>query len=683
MKIRSIKLKNFRQFFDEQVLTFSTDPEKNISVIHGENGSGKTSLLNAFKWCFYGDTDFDTKQDNILNEHAINVASDNVPIVVSVSVEFEHDGNICTATRNQGYRVLSETNVVKPDGGNVFDLSWTTSDGAYEKSTNPQNQINKILPEGMHSYFLFNGERIEKLAYSSSAGEIRDAIRNLMGLEIMERGRDHLNGKVQKHFHKQISEGASGKLLELVKKEEELDTLIEELKHAYSTETKNITGYDVILEELQAKLKLIEGVSALQKRRETANKLLGEKTTELQNNQKYLKSEIGNHGFLAFLSGPASEVAKTLEARRKKGELPYAIKRQFIDDLLAQKTCICGTDLLPASSEYLSVSAYREKASPEGIEEAFTRTSGALGQYESSRDNMFSRLKERLSARKSLMKAISDLEGELDEISGKVKDSDIEDANVLESKIQENSRLRDEAIAARAKLEGQIEENQEKLKEIVKDRKDMQEKSEMVELAERRCAVVEEAASVLDQLHVALAEQTKEKLSERVNATFQKILKKDYWAEIDENYTLRVLKKSANGEAQIVHEKSTGESQVTSLSFIASIIDYAREQTHKNKPNSFLKGGVFPIVMDSPFGALDPDYRKLIARHIPELAQQIIIMVSKSQWDGEVQEECEKRVGKQISLVYHAPSIREGLESPQIVSGAEFEHTQVAEGYIG
>ena len=61
MLLKSLKLKDFRQFKGEQEITFSTDPIRNVTVIMGENGSGKTTLAQAFTWCLYGDTDFDDK----------------------------------------------------------------------------------------------------------------------------------------------------------------------------------------------------------------------------------------------------------------------------------------------------------------------------------------------------------------------------------------------------------------------------------------------------------------------------------------------------------------------------------------------------------------------------------------------------------------------------------------------
>jgi len=62
MLLKSIKLKDFRQFKGEQPkILFSTDLQKNVTVIMGENGSGKTSFAQAFTWCLYHDTDFEAK----------------------------------------------------------------------------------------------------------------------------------------------------------------------------------------------------------------------------------------------------------------------------------------------------------------------------------------------------------------------------------------------------------------------------------------------------------------------------------------------------------------------------------------------------------------------------------------------------------------------------------------------
>ena len=61
MLLKSLKVKDFRQFKGEQTIMFANDLQKNVTVIMGDNGTGKTTLAQAFTWCLYGETDFEDK----------------------------------------------------------------------------------------------------------------------------------------------------------------------------------------------------------------------------------------------------------------------------------------------------------------------------------------------------------------------------------------------------------------------------------------------------------------------------------------------------------------------------------------------------------------------------------------------------------------------------------------------
>jgi len=54
--------------------------------------------------------------------------------------------------------------------------------------------------------------------------------------------------------------------------------------------------------------------------------------------------------------------------------------------------------------------------------------------------------------------------------------------------------------------------------------------------------------------------------------------------------------------------------------------------------------------MDSPFGALDDDHRRQVASLIPDLANQVVILVTDSQWGGSVESEMEEIVGAMYTL---------------------------------
>ncbi len=54
MLIEKIIINNFRVYKDVNELHLSVDTENNVSIISGNNGFGKTSLLTSLVWCLYG-----------------------------------------------------------------------------------------------------------------------------------------------------------------------------------------------------------------------------------------------------------------------------------------------------------------------------------------------------------------------------------------------------------------------------------------------------------------------------------------------------------------------------------------------------------------------------------------------------------------------------------------------------
>lgn len=54
MKIKQITLINYRLYKGSNSISFSTEKEKNVFLISGQNGFGKTTLLHALLWCLYG-----------------------------------------------------------------------------------------------------------------------------------------------------------------------------------------------------------------------------------------------------------------------------------------------------------------------------------------------------------------------------------------------------------------------------------------------------------------------------------------------------------------------------------------------------------------------------------------------------------------------------------------------------
>ena len=254
-------------------MEFIATDEQNVTVVHGQNGTGKTTLLNAFKWCFYDKTDFDTERKHILNEQTVAMARDDSEIYLSIKVEFEHEDCQYVAERKQLYKKFDNSNVEKI-GGSVFGLSWTDCHGKFDRSKNPESEMSQILPQQMHSYFFFNGERIEKLS-SESSNEIKDAIKTLMGLEILERAGSHL-GKTKKIFLKQIQDSGNDQEKILSETQIVLEEKFEDQNRKIQLCKDNIEQFELEIQDINKKLEENKLTVDLQKERTTIGEKIGD-----------------------------------------------------------------------------------------------------------------------------------------------------------------------------------------------------------------------------------------------------------------------------------------------------------------------------------------------------------------------------------------------------------------------
>src|SRR5437764_7885051 len=91
MKFERITVENFRQYFGRQRLEFARDKQHRVTVIHGVNGAGKTSLFLAINWCLYGD-EYVNNVGELISKEAISRVNTADYVDMSVELSFSHDG---------------------------------------------------------------------------------------------------------------------------------------------------------------------------------------------------------------------------------------------------------------------------------------------------------------------------------------------------------------------------------------------------------------------------------------------------------------------------------------------------------------------------------------------------------------------------------------------------------------
>ena len=93
MIINSVSIKNFRCYYGENALTFNSNGK--ITLIYGDSGYGKSSLLQFFRWMFYNNADFGKDDDKpLFNTRAYEDSVKKYGDVIEVAgqIKFEHLG---------------------------------------------------------------------------------------------------------------------------------------------------------------------------------------------------------------------------------------------------------------------------------------------------------------------------------------------------------------------------------------------------------------------------------------------------------------------------------------------------------------------------------------------------------------------------------------------------------------
>ena len=113
MKLNRLTINNFYRYYGKQEIVFSTDNDKNVTVLRGENGAGKTTLLNAFYWVMYGDVMEPLTIKGMLNNRAAEEMKNSSIETSYIKLEFEDRGTEYTILRKQKF--IKQNNVIKPN----------------------------------------------------------------------------------------------------------------------------------------------------------------------------------------------------------------------------------------------------------------------------------------------------------------------------------------------------------------------------------------------------------------------------------------------------------------------------------------------------------------------------------------------------------------------------------------
>ncbi|MCM0590334.1 MAG: AAA family ATPase [Gloeotrichia echinulata CP02] len=685
MKLTSIKLCNFRSFYGKTPeINLAGGDVHNTTILHGNNGSGKTSLLNAFTWVLYEKFSAAfASVEQLVNKRAIAEAKVGQAVECWVEINWEHEGKRYNVKRQcRGYKNQTDFDIGKTE----LLMQVAGDDGRwYFPLQQPEEIIGQILPASLHQYFFFDGERIEEIVRSDKKAEIAEATKIFLGVEVINRSIRHL-GEAKKNLENELKAIGDSEIKKLLREQEKIEKEIERITKRQTEIKQELEYQKTFKKETSIRLRELSAAKELQERRQDLDNQKAANQESLRQTREALKKLISGRGYTVLLSQTTTQFREIINDLKQRGELTSGISREFVNDLLKSQRCICGAELHAGSHTHEHVKIWLNRAGSSAVEETAIRMSAQVDEIDNQATAFWQEVDKEQARINQLRQTISQIEGELDNLQERLRKDANEEISSLQKRLDQIETKIDELNREQGANQQKISQWKAEIDVLGKQIAKQRVNEERQGLAQRRIYATQDAIERLTEVRNRQEKQFRMQLEKRVQEIFSQISFTPYIPKISDKYELTLVENTAGIEASVA--ASTGENQILSLSFIASIIDRVREWSENRKMLMIPDSSTFPIVMDSPFGSLDEISRRRIARTIPKLANQLIVLVTKTQWRGEVAEEMAERIGREYVLTYYSSKpdceqdyIQLGKERYPLIrqSPNEFEYTEIME----
>lgn len=631
MILHRMRLTNFRQFRGVQEIDFATGPAGNVTVIFGENGRGKTGLYRALLFCLYGekrlsqDAQVDDRELYLVNYPEMEAkASDKKPVETRVFLEFKHNARTYQIERAI-LGMIDSGEVIQEDKS--VRLVTLNEDGNATTTRDPNeinDVVNGILDRGLREYFLFDGEKIERLTRASSEQrrEVSVGVRKLLDIDTLEIAKRATN-RLKKYFDSEIETRATGEFARVVKQLRENDERSSELENRVVAIDEELNHAAQEKKHVDSELEKIREIRDLLSARENLEKKQQDLTTQIEDLLQDMKSRTGKTALL-LVKKTAEKVFKNIDKRKQKHEIPSEIRRDLIDRLITEGHCICGTPIKPGTNGHRSILLWRNRTTDILTEDSMLNLwrylSGVRSHYEDIGVATEAVLQKYAVVKNELQVTLRKLE----ELRKKIGAPERADAaklekhrNHIERKMikleEEQAQKREELLV----LHDERERLQQQRKEIEKEQGIRDEMS-------KRAALAADTYEALKSIHAEFTGETRDLISASATNYFRELLDDEGKQTlrdvvVDSDYSIQVYDR---WQKPFLANISAGQRQIMSIAFIAALAGAAAGMDVLE----------MPLFMDTPFGRLSHEHRQNLLEHVPSWCTQWVLLATDTEF---------------------------------------------------
>ena len=669
MRISLIKLKDFRQYYGEQILDFRGTDKDNINIVLGQNGEGKTGIFRAVIFSLFGETVLSGEEEttkrghkkdiiHLVNFNKLEEEVDN-PVKAYVEVTFEHNDQKYIIKRSIIEMREMDGNIIADDESEVemtiIDSYGNVSPRKITDDLEVQNILSNIIDKNLKDFFFFDGEKIENLSKPTkeTRKEVKTGIIKLLQIDTITKSIDLLKSMENKQNQKIKKNTSNTKLQSMREKLEELELKKNNLISDKETKENEIIECNDLINSFKEKLSQNKDIKNIYEEIENL-KLEKQSKFDLLNSlnqraQSILKEQGGN----LLLEDYIISVKNFLEQDNIASEYSIRISIDLLDQILDDCKCICGRTFDKNSDNFRTLDELRHKFKKSEMNSFVSIFKMIINEYYQKKDYYeeelknilrdtdevdhqiellqirISNLEERIQGYSSNETNLKEIENSLKKYENKVNKFEVEKQSIT----YEIDRV-DEDIKGISKQIVQEEKQELALKDDTKRRDYLK-------------ALKDGFSSILSDYSTDM----REKISVETTKIFKSLISQndiDMVSNIviNEDYEIQVY--GWNGKL-ITSDVSAGQRQIISLSFVTALAKVASGST--NKMN-------VPLFMDTPFGRISGTNRDNLINILPELTKQWILLMTDTEFTRA--EEREFKSTKKINTIYKLNKIRDG-----------------------
>ncbi len=643
IKIDEIRFENYRQYGTGSI-SFPGGSSHNLSILIAQNGTGKTTLLNAITWCLYGKEPQLADKDKalpVLNTQVLKDAAENEIKDVQVTLTVSDGDKVIEFSRKHSFIPRTGRDGIKRavDGPDTFTVSTTVqrdfSNTKIVTGIDAEFLRNQYFHDAIYDFYFFDGENLKMFFTPGREKDIKRSIYNISQVSLLENVLDHVQ-KLSSRYTHELGK-ASPDIEKIQTEKEEQEKALQRHRDSLSDAKRAISKLSLEQTEIDDALTRYKPITDLQSERAA----LETESENIKIRRETLSTErsafIRRYTVLIKLYPRMQSILRYISEKEVNGELPPSIDIAQVKELLDllngnldQPCPMCNHEIGETGREHLERLLAKASVS--------SKTSNFLKEIKGTLQDAVDEVKQYRTKRAKITQTESAIEeddrrvtkrlAEIAKILINYENSGEEKVNVpkLEARrndIKQNIATHNQTIGA---AESGIKLCEKEIERLDKKLEEAKSKLEQSGKTQRQLAVV----NMLKGYYTQILNDITGGMRDEIEGTTRQIFETMNWKtksfgsmEIDDDYSVSIC--DPDGLVMTASLSAT-EQMALAYAFILAIHNAS--------------GRNCPLVIDSPIGRSSDKNRECIAEALLEISEekQIIMLFTPDDYTLPVQE---------------------------------------------